>query len=345
MVDKKVTAWVNYAKAIGIVLVVYGHVVRGLVKSGIEMPEYLYYLVDSIIYSFHMPLFFFLSGLFFCKSLNKYGGKGLIFTKLDTIIYPYIIWSLLQGSIEVTLSNFTNGNVSWGYVFKLLWAPRAHFWFLYALFFVFLAAVVICSTKAKKHTEVIFTLSVILYLLPPVLPTFRIFTFISEYSIYFYFGIVFQKHVKVEYLKSSQAVLILLIMFLLGQWLFHGHFLLTYQDKGWGTLLLALISIVFVVSVSVQLSTRSYSAIEFVGISSMGIYLMHILAGSGTRIVLSKLLNVDSYILHIMVGTIVGILFPIIAIKLISKFNIPYVFSAPTSAWGATIYNKVTHKD
>ena len=118
-----------------------------------------------------MPLFFFLSGLFFCKSLNKYGGKGLIFTKLDTIIYPYIIWSLLQGSIEVTLSNFTNGNVSWGYVFKLLWAPRAHFWFLYALFFVFLAAVAIYSTRAKKHTEVIFTLSVILYLLPPVLPS------------------------------------------------------------------------------------------------------------------------------------------------------------------------------
>ena len=29
MVDKKATAWVNYAKAIGIVLVVYGHVVKG----------------------------------------------------------------------------------------------------------------------------------------------------------------------------------------------------------------------------------------------------------------------------------------------------------------------------
>ena len=292
-----------------------------------------------------MPLFFFLSGLFFCKSLNKYGGKGLIFTKLDTIIYPYIIWSLLQGSIEVTLSNFTNGNVSWGYVFKLLWAPRAHFWFLYALFFVFLAAVAIYSTRAKKHTEVIFTLSVILYLLPPVLPTFKIFTFISEYSIYFFFGVVFQKYVKVEYLMNSQTVLILLIMFLLGQWLFHGHFSLTYQSRGWGTLFLALISIVFVVSISGKLTTKSCNAFEFIGISSMAIYLMHILAGSGTRIILSKLLNIDSYIFHIVAGTIVGILVPIIAIKVISKFNIPYVFSAPISSWGLTIYNKVIHRN
>ena len=57
--------WVDYAKAIGIILVVYGHVARGVFNAGLPMDEARFVLVDSIIYSFHMPLFFFLSGLFF----------------------------------------------------------------------------------------------------------------------------------------------------------------------------------------------------------------------------------------------------------------------------------------
>ncbi|MBC7755034.1 MAG: acyltransferase family protein [Bdellovibrio sp.] len=59
------TLWVDYAKALGIMLVVYGHVTRGLYNAQIPMNENLFKLIDSIIYSFHMPLFFFLSGLFF----------------------------------------------------------------------------------------------------------------------------------------------------------------------------------------------------------------------------------------------------------------------------------------
>ena len=58
-------AWVDYAKAIGIILVVYGHVARGVFNAGLPMDEDNYLLIDSIIYSFHMPLFFFLSGLYF----------------------------------------------------------------------------------------------------------------------------------------------------------------------------------------------------------------------------------------------------------------------------------------
>jgi fucose 4-O-acetylase-like acetyltransferase len=39
--------WVDYAKGIGIILVVYGHVSRGLFNAGLEMSESTYLLVDS----------------------------------------------------------------------------------------------------------------------------------------------------------------------------------------------------------------------------------------------------------------------------------------------------------
>src|ERR1051325_2370139 len=125
--------WVDYAKAIGIVLVVYGHVVRGLLNAGILQDAEFHGLVDSVIYSFHMPLFFFLSGLFFYSSFVKRGTGGLLVNKIDTIVYPFLVWSLLQGSVEALMSRYTNGGVSFSEVLTV-WEPRQQFWFLYALF-------------------------------------------------------------------------------------------------------------------------------------------------------------------------------------------------------------------
>jgi len=50
-------SWVEYAKGIGIILVVYGHVARGVFNAGMSWDVELFKLIDSIIYSFHMPLF------------------------------------------------------------------------------------------------------------------------------------------------------------------------------------------------------------------------------------------------------------------------------------------------
>ena len=67
--------WVDYAKGLGIILVVYGHISEGVFNAGMTMNRSLYTTIDTIIYSFHMPLFFLLSGLFFTSSLTKRGFK------------------------------------------------------------------------------------------------------------------------------------------------------------------------------------------------------------------------------------------------------------------------------
>ena len=162
--------WVDYAKAIGIILVVYGHVIRGIFKAGLPIDTDFYRLSDSIVYSFHMPLFFALSGLFFYKSLSKRGVAGLIGSKIDTVIYPYLIWSIIQGVIEASLSSYTNGNVTYREVFSLLWQPRAQFWFLYALFIIFVVASVLFSKLSVKSI-----LPVFVFLIVRLLPVFFYF--------------------------------------------------------------------------------------------------------------------------------------------------------------------------
>ncbi|GBL04855.1 acetyltransferase, fucose-4-O-acetylase [Glaciecola sp. KUL10] len=67
------TDWVDYAKALGIILVVYGHTARGVFNAGLDMNNELFKLIDSVIYTFHMPLFFFYRAYFLSIHYPKGG--------------------------------------------------------------------------------------------------------------------------------------------------------------------------------------------------------------------------------------------------------------------------------
>ena len=332
--------WVDYAKAIGIILVVYGHVARGLYNAGVEVPKEFYELADSIVYSFHMPLFFFLSGVFFIGSLSRRGAAKLVSSKIDTIVYPYIIWSVAQGFIEVLLSNYTNGSVTYSEVFSLLWSPRVQFWFLYALFIAFILATIIFSLAPKKAAIAVFLLSAYIYIDPSVLPDVFLFAFISQNFVFFTFGIVFSLHFKAVQLSNKLILCVLAFVFVTGQFFFHFVFGLDYSDKSLSLLLLAFASILFVISLSSWASLTPNRLFVFIGTSSMAIYLMHIIAGSGVRVILTKLMGIDSFIVHLIVGCCVGVFAPLLALVIINRFKIPYVFSAPISKAIMFSYNK-----
>lgn len=101
--------WIDLSKGLGIVLVVYGHVARGMATAGLSFDHFTE--IDRVIYSFHMPLFFMLSGFFFLKSARK-GSKKYALSKVSTILYPYLLWSLIQICIQYLASSYTNGTVS-----------------------------------------------------------------------------------------------------------------------------------------------------------------------------------------------------------------------------------------
>lgn len=322
--------WVDYAKAIGIVLVVYGHVARGIKNSGIKIPTDLYEVADSVIYSFHMPLFFFLSGLFFLKSLDKFGSKYLIFNKIDTIIYPYILWSLLQGGIESILSNYTNGTASAGNVLSLIWQPRAQFWFLYVLFLVLVICSIAYSTKRK---EINFTLLPLSILLNISSQNFWVFDLISTNLVYFVLGIIFTSYIKTEYFSGPKVLAGTFLFFVLSQWIFHTELSLKYTDRGIFSLIVAVISILFITSLSINLSKKSISLLKILGSASMAIYLLHIIAGSGTRILLKRIFQLESPFLHLILGCIFAIIIPLLVVKIFEKYKIKYLFSAPICFW------------
>lgn len=89
--------WIDSAKGIGIILVVLGHIC--LVKE-----EYNY------INSFHVPLFFFLSG--YLVRFEKYDSVRLFITeKFNSIIVPYFYFSLLSYFYWIVIERRFSGNV------------------------------------------------------------------------------------------------------------------------------------------------------------------------------------------------------------------------------------------
>jgi fucose 4-O-acetylase-like acetyltransferase len=328
--------WVEYAKAIGIILVVYGHVARGIVNSGIEIPFDYHYLIDDIIYSFHMPLFFFISGIFFYDSFIKKGAKLFVYSKVDTILYPYIFWSLFQGLLEVFLSSYTNGDVGLVKVFSLLWEPRAQFWFLYALFFNFVFLTVLYLYFSGRFFYC-FLLSVFLFFISKIFSWSSVFGYVGNNLIYIVFGIGFSKF-RVSYFACRKIVFylsfVVFVVFVVFQ-VFSQFYL---RDDLFLDFFVALFSIFFVVSFSFRLADFSIPFLRFVGASSLCIYLLHIISGSGVRVILSKIFGVDLYFVHIFFGVVFAIIIPLFFLLLIRLIDIRYVFSCPISKLLKKIY-------
>jgi len=329
--DNRRESWVDYAKAIGIILVVYGHVARGLHNSQITMNEHFYKLADNFVYSFHMPLFFFLSGLYFVKSFNKRTTKEFVFSKIDTIVYPYILWSLIQGLTEATLSAYTIGTVTYAEVFALLWQPRAQFWFLYALVLIFLFSTIIYRYFKINKTSIFLLISFVLLISKSYLPWTLFSNYIFTFLIYFALGMFFQENnIKTKLGKTSVAVCITLL-FLTSQYLTLWQAELFRNVTVITSLFNSMISISFVVVISLLLSKFNFVTLRLIGISSMAIYLLHILAGSSVRVALQKIAGTNLYEIHIVMGLFTGVFAPILLVYLSKKIRLPFIESAPIS--------------
>ena len=139
----KINTVIAFMQTFGIILVVIGHSFFNALPNPIA----------TWIYSFHMPLFFFISGFLFCSSCNKkkkgitdlklLGRNGILYTKAKRLIIPYVVISSLVFCPKVILSNFAVRPINGSYeeYFRMLLYPYENvisfFWFLPTLYLVF----------------------------------------------------------------------------------------------------------------------------------------------------------------------------------------------------------------
>lgn len=323
--------WVDYAKAIGIILVVFGHVNRGLHSSGINISNSMFEKLDSIIYSFHMPLFFFLSGLFFINSIEKSTKFDFTLNKINVILYPYVIWSLLQGTTEVILSKYTNAKTNMIEVLSFPFHPRAQFWFLYALFMIFILACIIYHHRRFIQTlPLVIIISLVAYTFSNKIGTQLHINYITNNIVFFFIGCIFNTYYKhIEKILSKSSLILLTLLFACSQYIFHFYYNMSYTQTGIFTFGLAITAILLITNLSIELVKTNIYWPRKIGELSMVIYLTHILAGSGARIIISKIFHVNNWYAHIFFGTLIGIILPILFYYLTKKMNMQFLFNSP----------------
>lgn len=169
-------AWLDHARAAGIVLVVFGHAVRSIDRSGLDAPPVLA-LVDDAIYSFHMPLFFLLAGMTQTIAGRKPPGAALAATAWG-ILLPYALWSTVWFALKEAFSGAANRGLADSYV-SILWHPEDHFWFLYVLLLLRLAWIAVDATgsAALRRAAVLVPLVVAFVGAGPADGTFNAFLF------------------------------------------------------------------------------------------------------------------------------------------------------------------------
>lgn len=126
-------AWLDYAKGLGIILVVFGHANRSVGRTpDMTWSEPLRF-ADEVVYAFHMPLFFVLAGIAAGLSDGRPGSawRSLVWG----IAVPYLIWTVIWFGMKAALPSAVNHPLAISELSRALVIPVEHFWFLYHLLF------------------------------------------------------------------------------------------------------------------------------------------------------------------------------------------------------------------
>lgn len=321
--------WVDIVKGIAIVLVVYRHILIGIQRASIYIHPY-YLEANEIVYSFRMPLFFLLSGIFFQKSFLKRGLKIYSVQKLKTLLYPYVLWCLVIISLQILMNNYVNANRTWLDYSYILLKPRAidQMWFLLALFNISILYALLYHVT-KKKIGLILILSLVMlgfrdYVqLAPIKDIF-------QYMIYLSLGVLVSRFALdptfMSKIGKRRNFLFLVPFFILSQWYWLSH------DKvsNYIFLVISLIGSLFVIVLSViYQQKRIMSIFKLVGVYSLQIYIIHPMIGAASRMVFVRYLRIDNSVLILIIGMILGVVMPIVIYKLCQKINFTILFKLP----------------
>ncbi|MVZ96573.1 acyltransferase [Sphingorhabdus sp. IMCC26285] len=143
--------WLDSARGLGIILVVIGHALGGLIDSKLGANQDIFRQLFFSIYTFHMPLFFLLSGLMVTKRLEK-GQEVFLRGLIPSIVWPYFLWSIIQFTIIYGLGTLVNRPAEsyWPVIVSLPWNTVSQFWFLYALFWMHILSVLLVPRLGRE---------------------------------------------------------------------------------------------------------------------------------------------------------------------------------------------------
>jgi fucose 4-O-acetylase-like acetyltransferase len=343
--------WVDYLRGVVILLVVYHHAYIGIERSGIDMPATIAD-ANMVFYSFRMPLFFIISGVFTSLSLGSKPVNELIGVKFDKLFYPYMVWAFLQVSLQIILSNFTNSERGFHDYLYILYQPRQldQFWYLPALFNATLVYIFLKS-KLKLSTGINLLLGLVFYLVAPFLNQVSMISDWMRFYLFFAIGgefisaFIFKPAVQ-QQLKKPITFLLLLPFFIVAQlhylhnnvgkrvmevnpmssFMVDRNHYLVYEIN---FLLIAFVGCATLIALSFLLEKwNKLSFLRVLGYHSLYIYITHVIIVGFVRFLFAYVFHYNNPLAILLTGITFGVTIPIIFYNLWGKTTLAFLFTS-----------------
>lgn len=323
-------AWVDAVKGICILLMIYGHTI---------LPENM----KVIIYTFHMPAFFILSGYTFNYKYNDF--KEFAYKRLLPLLKAYLFfavvsffWSRFKYMIDQTIEPDTLHNFL-GIFFSLRNSDfSSGNWFFTAMITGYIMFY-LCTNKIYKNflclvfvtivQFVLWTIYTVLFnkALPWALDTSLIV------SVYLILGYLLKKY-NIVYILSKNKKLSIIIIFLVWVYSFilniiirnEGFIRVDMNQNMYGcTILYLLHSIAGTIGLAlIFFNINEQNILCSLGKKTLAIYGLHNIPNNVFLILINKINVFDGFLCKILIATLMVVL-DLIIIFLIIKFNHKYL--------------------
>lgn len=323
-------------KAILCMLVVFGHSITQSIRLNIVANNTFY-----ILYTFHMPVFFIISGITYYNFERKYKLKDYFEKKVLRLIIPYVSITIFVYVVfnitSIILNNLINANLefyNWRKIIQGLILSYSniakHLWFIYVLFIINIISKLL-GTFIEKNKLMYIVISLILsvYAYRYTESEYSLIARVLYYNFYFQIGNMVLNSIfknKNFIINKLRFIVIFSSVFVVNNLL-----LLTLRNNNnlnqtikWFFLLVSTITIFNIILILIEYCKNNKYFVEIFSIISkynFEIYLLHnpfITLGSVTF--LTKILNVTP-IVAIVIGTILGIVIPIFISKYFIRKN------------------------
>lgn len=306
--------WVDDVKVIACILVVLGHFFQSMTKASILPKNDLYEWFETTIYYFHVPLFFICSGYLYqkyskvnsvsswCKNVAK---------KALALGVPYVSFSTATWVLKKAFSSSVNDQIG-GLGDTLLFHPASPYWYLYALFFIFLLTPTFKSVKMAVGGLVVAITMKTIALSGGGYGVYAVSTVLSN-EIWFVLGMsICAFNVRLKGRKVQGTICGLLFMILS---------VAAYKAEISGGVIsfaMGLLACVAVILMAAGFEGRLGRGVDFLAKYTMPIFLMHTLFAAPLRSILMKI-GIENAVIHVVLGLGISFAGPIIAAWIMKK--------------------------
>lgn len=310
--------WVDYVKVIACALVVLGHFFQSMTKADILPETALYQWFNQTIYYFHVPLFFICSGYLYqrlskVEDISSWGRNVL--KKALNLGVPYLTFSFATWLLKTLFASLTNTRIG-GLFDTLFLYPTSPYWYLYALFFIFL----VTPTFRNKTMA---TISLAIALLLKILGIARghgiqAISYILANEIWFVIGMclsVWEANKYIEKKRMNVPIATSVIFAVLSVLTYKAD--IQYKIVGFLMGLIACCSVIVLI-VGIFKDGKRSAIFGYLAQYTMPIFLMHTLFAAPIRAMLIKI-GIQNAVVHVGLGLLVTFFGPIVAAEIMKK--------------------------